>query len=106
MTGKLVNIPMDKRNYDRYYGGMNETMTGILFDYTENGMTVAQLEEQYHFNQKSIREFLRKEGVLRKRGGFRPTVTFAGMRRCARCKEERPLDDLSQESTPGVRWGY
>jgi hypothetical protein len=97
---------MDKRNYDRYTRGMNETMTGILYDYTEDGMTVDQLADRYHFNPKSIREFLRREGVLRKRGGFRPTVTFAGMRLCAKCKEEKPLEEFHKDRAQSQGYGY
>ena len=75
----------------------------IREDYTEQGMTVKQLAEKYCPGTKTggtkhICKILRDAGLLRKRGR-KPTKTLYGMRRCAKCKEEKPLEEFYADRT-------
>jgi superfamily II helicase len=69
----------------------------ILFDYTENFLTVDQLADKYIINPKSIREVLREKKVLRHRGKFIKGI--GTMRVCIKCGIEKSLDDFHNDRT-------
>jgi hypothetical protein len=88
-------------------------MTGreadIIHDYTENYMTIRQLVNKYYPEWRdyegAIRELLREQGLLRKRGSYMPTKTFGDRRTCSTCGVEKVLaEDFYKDKTKAA--GY